>query len=160
MPTEFRYIGKTQKFFMARIEDYNSYISGKSKNFSTENYFVSDLKYTEIYIKGNPPEMTDVDDAKCEIEYEAVVSRNKRGIDGIDFRILKIELEISVDDYPNEPKTFEFEIEPGINIDPSLVVADPLNYIVPTYPCEIVVDMRKSMEVKDFRVLVQFGKDV
>jgi len=144
---------------MARIEDYNSYVSGKNKNFSNENYFVADLKYTEIYIKGNPPEMIDVDDAKCEVEYEAVVSRNKRGIDGIDFRILRIELEIKVDDYPNEPKSFEFEIEPSINIDPSLVVADPLDYVVPTYPTEIEIDMRKSMEVKDFRVVVQFGRD-
>lgn len=144
---------------MSRIEDYNSYISGKNKNFSAENYFVSDLKYTEIYISGNPPEISDVDDVVCEIEYQAVVSRNKRGIDGIEFTILKIELEISVDDYPNEPKKFEFEIQPGVNIDPSLVIADPLDYIVPTYPREISIDMRKSMDVKDFRITVQFGRD-
>ena len=144
---------------MPRVEDYNSYISGKSKNFTNENYFVANLKYTDIMIKGNPPEMIDVDDAKCEVEYEAVVSRNKMGIDGIDFRILKIELEISVDDYPNEPKKFEFEIEPGINIDPALVIADPLDFIIPTYPKEISIDMRKSMDVKDFKVIVEFGRD-
>lgn len=144
---------------MARVEDYNTYISGKDKNFSNENYFISDLKYTEIYVTGNPPEMMDVDDSKCEIEYEAIVSRNKRGIDGIQFNILKIELEIKVDDYPNEPKTFEFEIEPGVNINPGLVVAESLDYIVPTYPTEISIDMRKSMDVKDFKVNVQFGRD-
>lgn len=144
---------------MPRVEDYNSYISGKSKNFTNENYFVANLKYTDIMIKGNPPEMIDVDDAKCEVEYEAIVSRNKMGIDGIDFRILKIELEISVDDYPNEPKKFEFEIEPGINIDPALVIADPLDFIIPTYPKEISIDMRKSMDVKDFKVIVEFGRD-
>ena len=144
---------------MARIEDYNSYISGKDKNFSNENYFVSDLKYTDIIITGTPPEIRDIDDAKCEVEYEAIVARNKRGIDGIQFQILKIELEISVDDYPKEPKKFEFEIDPGVNIDPALVVPDPLDYIIPTYPNKIRIDMRKSMDVKDFKVTVEFGRD-
>lgn len=144
---------------MARVEDYNTYISGKSKNFTSENYFITDLKYTDIFITGNPPEIQDVDDSKCEIEYEALVSRNSRGIDGIEFKIRKIELEIKVDDYPNEQKSFEFEIQPEINIDPALVVVDPLEYIIPTYPTSIKIDMRKSMEVKDFRVTVEFGRD-
>ena len=144
---------------MPRVEDYNTYISGKSKNFTSENYFVSDLKYTDIIITGNPPEIQDVDDARCEIEYEAVVSRNSRGIDGIEFRVRRIELEIQADDYPNEPKKFEFEIEPEVNIDPSLVVVDPLEYIIPTYPNSIKIDMRKSMDVMNFRVLVEFGRD-
>ena len=56
-------------------------------------------------------------------------------------------------------KTFEFEVEPGINIDPSMVVPDVLSYVVPTYPRQIIIDMRKSMEVKDFKVTVQFGRD-
>lgn len=144
---------------MARIEDYNTYVSGKSKNFTNEHYFVSDLKYTDITVRNNPPEIMDIDDSKCEIEYEAVVSRNKRGIDGIEFKIHKIELEIKVDDYPNEPKTFEFEIEPEVNINPAQVVPDPLSFVIPTYPREIVIDMRKSMDVKDFRIEVQFGRD-
>jgi hypothetical protein len=144
---------------MARVEDYNSYISGKNKNFSNENYFVMDLKYTDITIDGLPPEIKDIDDAKCEIEYQAVVSRNKRGIDGIEFQVLKIELEIQVDDYPNDPKSFELEINPGVNIDSALVVVEPLDYIIPTYPKEIKIDMRKSMDVKDFRVVVEFGRD-
>ena len=142
-----------------RVEDYNSYISGKDKNFSNEHYFISDLKYTDIIVKGNPPQIQDVDDAKCEIEYEAIVARNKRGIDGIDFRIHKIELELSVDDYPNDKKTFEFEIQPGINIDPGLVIPDILSFVVPTYPRQITIDMRKSMEVKDFKIVVEFGRD-
>ena len=142
-----------------RVEDYNSYIAGKDKNFSNDHYFISDLKYTDIIVKGNPPQIQDVDDAKCEIEYEAIVARNKRGIDGIDFRIHKIELELSVDDYPNDKKTFEFEIQPGINIDPGLVIPDILPLVVPTYPRQIIIDMRKSMEVKDFKVIVEFGRD-
>ena len=142
-----------------RVEDYNSYISGKDKNFSNDHYFISDLKYTDIIIKGNPPQIQDVDDAKCEVEYEAIVLRNKRGIDGIDFRIHKIELELVVDDYPNDKKTFEFEIEPGLNIDPGLVIPDILSFVVPTYPRQITIDMRKSMEVKDFKVIVEFGRD-
>jgi hypothetical protein len=85
--------------------------------------------------------------------------RNKRGIDGIDFRIHKIELELSVDDYPNDKKTFEFEIQPGINIDPGLVIPDILSFVVPTYPRQITIDMRKSMEVKDFKIVVEFGRD-
>jgi|LakMenE18May11ns_1017448.scaffolds.fasta_scaffold9946990_5 hypothetical protein len=142
-----------------RVEDYNSYIAGKDKNFSNDHYFISDLKYTDIIVKGNPPQIQDVDDAKCEIEYEAIVARNKRGIDGIDFRIHKIELELSVDDYPNDKKTFEFEIQPGINIDPGLVIPDILSFVVPTYPRQITIDMRKSMEVKDFKIVVEFGRD-
>ena len=142
-----------------RVEDYNSYISGKDKNFSNEHYFISDLKYTDIIVKGNPPQIQDVDDARCEIEYEAIVTRNKRGIDGIDFRIHKIELELSVDDYPNDKQTFEFEIQPEINIDPGLVIPDILSFVVPTYPRQIIIDMRKSMEVKDFKVVVEFGRD-
>jgi len=142
-----------------RVEDYNSYIAGKDKNFSNDHYFISDLKYTDIIVKGNPPQIQDVDDAKCEIEYEAIVARNKRGIDGIDFRIHKIELELSVDDYPNDKKTFEFEIQPGIYIDPGLVIPDILSFVVPTYPRQITIDMRKSMEVKDFKIVVEFGRD-
>jgi hypothetical protein len=142
-----------------RVEDYNSYISGKDKNFSNEHYFISDLKYTDIIVRGNPPQIKDVDDAKCEVEYEAIVTRNKRGIDGIDFRIHKIELELVVDDYPNDKKTFEFEIQPGINIDPGLVIPDILSFVVPTYPRQIIIDMRKSMEVKDFKITVEFGRD-
>jgi hypothetical protein len=142
-----------------RVEDYNSYIAGKDKNFSNEHYFISDLKYTDIIVKGNPPQIQDVEDAKCEVEYEAIVARNNRGIDGIDFRIHKIELELSVDDYPNDKKTFEFEIQPGINIDPGLVIPDILSFVVPTYPRQITIDMRKSMEVKDFKIVVEFGRD-
>ena len=144
---------------MSRVEDYNSYFAGKNKNFSNEHYFISSLGYTDIVVVGNPPEITNVDEAKCEVEYEAVVARNTRGIDGIDFKIHRIELEISVDDYPNEKKTFDFEIEPEVNINPAMVMADSLEYILPTYPTQIKVDMRKSMDVKDFKIIVSFGKD-
>ena len=144
---------------MARVDDYNTYLSGKSKNFSNEHYFICDLKYTDIIGKGNPPEIMNVDDAKCEVEYEAAVTRNKAGIDGVDFQIHRIELEIDVDDYPNDKKTFEFEIETGVNIDPAMVIVEKLDYIIPTYPKRITIDMRKSMEVKDFKVVVEFGRD-
>jgi hypothetical protein len=144
---------------MPRVEDYNSYISGKNKNFSNEHYFISSLGYTDIVVLGNPPDIANVDDAKCEIEYEAVVDRNPRGIDGISFKIHKIELEVSVDDYPNDKKTFDFEIEPGVNINPAMVMANPLEQILPTYPTQIKINMRKSMDVKDFDVIVSFGKE-
>jgi hypothetical protein len=144
---------------MARIEDYNSYVSGKNKNFTKEYYFTSDLKYLDIYTSGRPPEILDVDDAKCQIEYEAVIERNKMGIDGITFIIHRIELEIEVDDYPNERKKFEFEIVPGTNINPGSVVVETLDKIIPTYPASITIDMKKSMDVKDFRVFVKFGVD-
>jgi len=144
---------------MSRVEDYNSYFAGKNKNFSNEHYFISSLGYTDIVVVGNPPEITNVDDAKCEVEYEAIVSRNTKGIDGIDFKIHRIELEIAVDDYPNDKKTFDFEIEPEININPAMVIPIPLENILPTYPTQIKIDMRKSMEVKDFKIMVSFGKD-
>ena len=144
---------------MPRVEDYNSYFAGKNKNFSNEHYFISNLNYLDIVVVGNPPEITDVSDAKCEIEYEAIVARNTKGIDGIDFKIHRIELEMSVDDYPNDKKIFDFEIEPGININPEMVVENPLKYVIPTYPTQIKIDMRKSMEVRDFKIIVNFGKD-
>jgi hypothetical protein len=87
------------------------------------------------------------------------VTRNKAGIDGVDFQIHRIELEIDVDDYPNDKKTFEFEIETGVNIDPAMVIVEKLDYIIPTYPKRITIDMRKSMEVRDFKVVVEFGRD-
>jgi hypothetical protein len=40
---------------MARVDDYNTYLSGKSKNFSNEHYFICDLKYTDIIVKGIHP---------------------------------------------------------------------------------------------------------
>jgi len=40
-----------------------------------------------------------------------------------------------------------------------MVMADSLEYILPTYPTQIRIDMRKSMEVKDFKIMVSFGKD-
>jgi hypothetical protein len=144
---------------MARIDDYNSYISGKTKNFSSENYFSAEMGYLDIVIKGNPPEMLDIDESKCEIEYEVTITRNRSGIDDLSFKILKIELEVEVDDYPNESKKFEFEIMPGINIDHSLVISEKLEKIIPTYPKRIQIDMRKSMDVKDFKVIVEFGND-
>jgi hypothetical protein len=144
---------------MARVEDYNSYISGKNKNFTKEYYFIYDLKYTDIYISGAPPEILNVDDARCQVEYEAIIERNKMGIDGITFVIHRIEIEIEVDDYPNEKKKFEFEIEPGININSSFVVVETLDKIIPTYPESITLDMKKSMDVKDFRIYVKFGSD-
>lgn len=144
---------------MARIDDYNSYLAGRDKNFMNEHYFVCDLKYTDINIQNNAPEVLDVDDSSCEVEYEVSISKNKRGIDSLYFKIHKIELTLMVDDYPNDKKTFEFEIIPGVNIDPGLVVEEQLNYIIPSYPREIFIDMRKSMDVKDFKIRVEFGRD-
>lgn len=144
---------------MPRIDDYNTYVSGKSQNFSNEHYFISDLNYTDVNFQNTPPQIQDVDDVKCQIEYEASVTRNKRGIDGVNFKIHRIELEVMVDDYPNEPQKFEFEIIPEVNINPVQVTEDILDHVIPTYPKEITIDMRKSMDVKDFRVIVQFGKD-
>ena len=63
---------------------------------------------------------------------------------------------------PNAPACLQdnFNVsKPGINIDPGLVIPDILPFVVPTYPRQIIIDMRKSMEVKDFKVIVEFGRD-
>jgi hypothetical protein len=144
---------------MGRIQDYSLFSNQKKKVSSTDYSFTAELDYINVNIIGRPAEISDVDDIKCEIEYEVAIERKKGGIEDIQFKINLIELEIKVDDYPNENKEFEFDIVPGENVDFNSVQAKKMERIIPSYPSSILIDMRKSMNVGDFKIDVYFGSD-
>ncbi len=144
---------------MPRIQDYSMFANQKKKVISTDYSFNAELDYIDVNITGRPAEISDVDDVKCEIEYEAAIERKKGGIEDIQFKINLIELVVKVDDYPNENKEFEFDIVPGENIDFNSVQAKKMERIIPSHPSQIYIDMRKSMNVADFKIDVYFGSD-
>jgi hypothetical protein len=87
------------------------------------------------------------------------LERQKSGLRGINFVIKEIELELKVDDYPNDPLEFEFDIVPGENIEYNSVVVKRMEKLIPSSPSLIRIDMKKSMNVKDFKIEVYFGSD-
>lgn len=144
---------------MSRIYDYNTYSSAKNKSVMSEFSFSAELDFLEVEIVGRPAEISDIDSKKCEIDYELKLERQKSGLTGIEFTIKEIELELKVDDYPKDPLEFEFEIVPGENIEYNSVIVRKREKLIPTSPSLIRIDMKKSMNVKDFRVEVYFGTD-
>jgi hypothetical protein len=144
---------------MPRIYDYNSFSSGKNKSVMKEFSFSAELDFLEVEIVGRPAEISDIDSKKCEIDYELSLERQKSGLSGINFVIKEIELELKVDDYPNDPLEFEFDIVPGENIEYNSVVVKRMEKLIPSSPSLIRIDMKKSMNVKDFKIEVYFGSD-
>lgn len=144
---------------MPRIYDYNSFSSDKNKSVMSEFSFSAELDFLEIEIVGRPSEISDIDSKKCEIEYELSLERQKSGLSGINFVIKEIELELKVDDYPNDPVEFEFDIVPGENIEYNSIIARKMEKLIPSSPSLVRIDMKKSMNVKDFKVEVYFGTD-
>ncbi len=142
-----------------RIQDFGSYSVQKKKKFTSEYTFTASLDYLDVKLTNRPPELADVDDLKCEIEYEISIERRKEGVQDISFKINQIELEVKVDDHPDEPKEFEFEIVPGENIDANLVIIRKGESLIPTNPTFLQIDMKKSAKVSDFKVTVLFGKN-
>lgn len=144
---------------MSRIYDYGSFSSNKNKRTSSELSFTCELDYLEVEIVNRPPEITDVDSLECEIDYQASVERSKDGIHDINFKVENIELEVKVDDYPNDQKEFEFDITPGENLPfPNLVIRKG-EKLIPSAPTFVRINMMKSMNVMDFRVEILFGRD-
>ena len=143
---------------MSRIYDYGSFSSGKSNNVSSEFTFTVELGYLDVEVVNRPPEISDVDSLEFEVEYKVSVIRSKDGIDDLDFAVDNIELEIKVDDYPNEQKEFEFDLVPGTNMPIPSVIVKKGTKLIPCAPSSARVDMRKSMNVKDFRVEILFGE--
>lgn len=144
---------------MSRIYDYNTYSSTKNKSVVSEFSFSAQLDFLEVEIVGRPAEISDIDSKKCEINYQLSLERQKSGLSGINFVIKEIELELKVDDYPKDPLEFEFDIVPGENIELNSVIVRKKEKLIPTSPSLIRIDMKKSMNVKDFRVEVYFGSD-
>jgi len=144
---------------MPRIQDYVDFSVQKKKLVSSEYSFSAEIDYLDINVINRPPELSDIDDIKCEIEYDASIVRKKTGIEDINFKVKLIELEMKVDDYPNDPKEFEFDIFPGGNINENSVVIKRREKLVPSSPTMLNIDMRKSMNVSDFKIDVYFGND-
>jgi len=142
-----------------RIQDFSSYSVQKKKRFTSEHTFTASLDYVDVKLTNRPPELSDVDDLKCDIEYEISIERQKQGVQDISFKINQIELEVKVDDHPDDPKEFEFEIVPGENIDSNLVIIRKGESLIPTDPTFLHIDMKKSAKVADFKVTVLFGKN-
>jgi len=142
---------------MPRIDDYISFSSNKENNVSSEFIFSKELGLLDVEVVNRPPEISDVDSLECEIEYKVGIERRKDGIQDLNFSIEEIELEIKVDDYPNEQKEFEFDIVPDVNIAIPSIVIQKGSRLVPTDPSFARIDMRKSMNPKDFRIQILFG---
>jgi hypothetical protein len=85
--------------------------------------------------------------------------RNKNGISDLDFVINSLELIIKCNEDPDDPKEFEFNIFPGENIDKNLVKAVKLEKLIPCNPSKAVINMGKSLNPKDFRIEIYFGKN-
>jgi hypothetical protein len=144
---------------MPRIDDYISFSSSKKNKVTSEYHFTSELGFLDVEVINRPPEITDVDSLEFEIEYKVSIERQKGGIQDLNFLVDNIELEIKVDDYPNDQKEFEFDIVPDANIPVSSVVVQKGSKLIPCDPTFARIDMRKSMNPKDFRIQILFGSN-
>jgi hypothetical protein len=143
---------------MSRIYDYNQF-SSKKNRIGGDFTFGQELLYTDIDLFNRPEEWSDLDDKKAFVEYSVDVEVRKSGIEGLQFRINLIELEFSVDDDPNPHKEFDFDLVPGKNVDFSQLEADPKDFVIPTYPSNLEIDMNKSTEPVKWKIKVSFGHD-
>lgn len=144
---------------MGRIYDYSAFSSSKKGSSRGDYSFGMELKYIEIDLFNRPEEYSDIDDSKAFIEYSIDLIIKKAGIDDFIFNVDLIELEFSVDDYPNEPKQFDIDLIPGKTIDYSQLNVEKLASIIPTYPDKLSIDMNKSTDPKNFKITVSFGND-
>lgn len=143
---------------MSRIYDYNQF-SSKKNRIGGDYTFGQDLKYIEIDVFNRPEEWEDSENYKAFIEYSVDVEVNKGGINGLQFRVNLIEFEFTVDDYPNQPKEFDFDLVPGKNIDFGQIIIDTKDHLIPTYPSNLEIDMNKSTEIFKWKITVSFGND-
>ena len=144
---------------MGRIYDYSAFSSSKKGSSRGDYSFGMELKYIEIDLFNRPEEYSDIEEAKAFIEYSIDLIVKKAGIDDFMFNVDLIELEFSVDDYPNEPKQFDMDLIPGKTIDYSQLNVEKLASVIPTYPKNLSIDMNKSTDPKNFKITVSFGSD-
>jgi hypothetical protein len=143
---------------MAKIYDYAAF-SGNSKGTKYNDYsFGVELKYIDIDIYDRPEEYSDISDAKVFIDYSVDLVVNKYGIEGMRFSVSSVELEFMVDDHPNEDKEFDIDLIPGKTIDFSQLKIETKEILIPSYPTNISINMRKSTDPKNFEITVEFGQ--
>jgi hypothetical protein len=144
---------------MSRIYDYNQF-SSKKNRIGGDFTFGQEMRYVDIDLFDRPEEWADLDDCKAFIEYSIDINVKKSGIEGLTFRINSVELEFTVDDYPNSSKEFDFDLIPGKTIDYSQLNENPLDYVIPSYPSNLEINMNKSQEPSKWKIKVNFGTDV
>ena len=144
---------------MGKIYDYSAFSSSKKGSSRGDYSFGTELKYIEIDLFNRPDEYSELADSKAFIEYSIDLIIKKAGIEDFVFNIGLIELEFSVDDYPNEPKQFDIDLIPGKTIDYSQLNVEKLANVIPTYPNNLSIDMNKSTDPKNFKITVSFGND-
>ena len=144
---------------MSRIYDYGSFSASKTGANRNEYTFGIPLKYIEIDIHGRPEEYQEISDIKAFVDYSVKLDVKKEGIAGLDFTINSIELEFSVDDYPNPTKDFDLDLIPGRTIDIGQLHIGSTEFKIPTYPSKLDINMNGFTDPKKFDVTVYFGGD-
>ena len=144
---------------MGKIYDYSAFSSSKKGSSRGDYSFGAELKYIEIDLFNRPDEYSEIDDIKAFIEYSIDLIVKKSGIEDFVFNVGLIELEFSVDDYPNESKQFDIDLIPGKTIDYSQLNIEKLSSVIPTYPNNLIIDMNKSTNPRNFKITVSFGND-
>jgi len=142
---------------MSRIYDYSSFSSSNTGSSRGEYAFGLPLKYVDIDIYNRPDEYANIEDAKVFIEYSVNLEVQKECIAGINFLVNSVELEFSVDDYPNPIKQFDIDLIPGKTIDIGQMKSDIGENPIPTNPTGIKINMNMSTDPKKFDVIVSFG---
>ena len=146
---------------MSRIYDYTAFSSKAKKGSSQGDYsFGVELKYIDIDIFDRPEEYADLDDAKVFLEYSIDVIVKKAGIDSFVFTVNSIELEFSVDDYPNDTREFDMDLIPGKTISYDQIKIEELDSVIPSYPSKLEINMNKSTDPKKYEITVYFGNDI
>ena len=144
---------------MGKIYDYSAFSSSKKGSSRGDYSFGAELKYIEIDLFNRPDEYSEIDDIKAFIEYSIDLIVKKSGIEDFIFNVGLIELEFSVDDYPNGSKQFDIDLIPGKTIDYSQLNIEKLSSVIPTYPNNLIIDMNKSTNPRNFKITVSFGND-
>lgn len=142
---------------MGRVYDYNQFSFSKTGANRGDYSFGHELKYIDIDIHNRPEEYENISDSKAFINYSVSLEVRKIGIESIFFNVDSVELEFSVDDYPNPGKDFDIDLIPGKTIDIGQVAADVDDCQIPTYPTELLINMNGSTDPKKFNVTVKFG---
>jgi hypothetical protein len=142
---------------MARIYDFNNFSSSSG---SREDYeFRYELDFTDTTVVNPPEELKNLDTASVNVTYKSSVKIDKNGIYDIDFSISEMEIRFEMDDYPNESIIEEIELKPGVNIPEDQIKITKGDYLIPTYPSSITIDMKKVNDSGKFYIEITFGKD-
>lgn len=142
---------------MARIYDFNNFSSSSG---SREDYeFRYQIDFTDTTVLNAPEELKDLDTASVTVSYKSQVKSDKNGIYDIEFSVSEIEIRFEIDDYPNETIIEEIELKPGINIPEDQIKITKGDYLIPTYPSSVTIDMKKTSDTGKFYIEITFGND-